>query len=228
MCGLCVYSSPGMAVLHMQKYDIVNKGCIFCSNRIFTEGTCKLLNLIISDMVDEDFVLHNRERPVSALLFGTSSLLSKPGQTLAPLFGTLMLSAFTGRLAGFYDAENMVNYYMMMHLIFWQVKMYSKLGCQEASQSVLASWWGMVEKSVNCIETRALLYSSLYQLHVDSFNCLRGGIFPCGVPGWIGLKAYGVADIWNVSVDKFLRPKCCRCNNETVLNCFLQSMIMSR
>ncbi|XP_039258832.1 transmembrane protein 180-like isoform X2 [Styela clava] len=72
--------------------------CIFiASNRIFTEGTCKLLNLVVSDLVDEDYVLHDRPHPASALLFGMSSLLSKPGQTLAPLFGTLLLSTYTGK-----------------------------------------------------------------------------------------------------------------------------------
>lgn len=72
--------------------------CIFiASNRIFTEGTCKLLNLVVSDLVDEDYVVNNRPHPASALLFGMSSLLSKPGQTLAPLLGTLLLSVYTGR-----------------------------------------------------------------------------------------------------------------------------------
>lgn len=66
------------------------------SNRVFTEGTCKLLNLIISDLVDEDFVLHNRKQAISALIFGTSALLSKPGQTLAPLIGTWLLAEQTG------------------------------------------------------------------------------------------------------------------------------------
>ncbi|XP_013383001.1 transmembrane protein 180 [Lingula anatina] len=66
------------------------------SNRIFTEGTCKLLNLVISDLVDEDFVLHNRNQAVSALMFGTAALVSKPGQTLAPLIGTWLLSVQTG------------------------------------------------------------------------------------------------------------------------------------
>ncbi|GFO44785.1 transmembrane protein 180-like [Plakobranchus ocellatus] len=71
--------------------------CIFISsNRIFTEGTCKLLSLVISDLVDEDAVLHNRPVPVSALIFGTAALLSKPGQTLAPLIGTWILSLQTG------------------------------------------------------------------------------------------------------------------------------------
>ena len=69
---------------------------LFFSNRIFTEGTCKLLNLIISDLVDEDFVLHKRKQTISALVFGTSALLSKPGQTLAPLIGTWLLAEQTG------------------------------------------------------------------------------------------------------------------------------------
>ncbi|XP_052772156.1 transmembrane protein 180-like [Mya arenaria] len=71
--------------------------CVFiASNRVFTEGTCKLLNLVISDLVDEDFVLHHRHQPVSALMFGTAALLSKPGQTLAPLVGTWLLAKQTG------------------------------------------------------------------------------------------------------------------------------------
>lgn len=71
--------------------------CIFiASNRIFTEGTCKLLNLVITDLVDEDFVINKRKQAVSALVFGTSALLSKPGQTLAPLIGTWLLVLHTG------------------------------------------------------------------------------------------------------------------------------------
>ena len=67
-----------------------------CSNRVFTEGTCKLLNLVISDLVDEDYVMHHRKQSISALVFGTSALLSKPGQTLAPLLGTWLLAKQTG------------------------------------------------------------------------------------------------------------------------------------
>jgi len=66
------------------------------SNRVFTEGTCKLLILVISDLVDEDVVLHRRPQAVSALMFGTIAFLSKPGQTIAPLLGTWLLSMTTG------------------------------------------------------------------------------------------------------------------------------------
>ncbi|CAL1548687.1 unnamed protein product [Lymnaea stagnalis] len=71
--------------------------CFFiASNRVFTEGTCKLLSLVISDLVDEDVVLHSRPQAVSALVFGTAALISKPGQTLAPIIGTWILAMQTG------------------------------------------------------------------------------------------------------------------------------------
>ncbi|KAM9837179.1 transmembrane protein 180 [Aulostomus maculatus] len=71
--------------------------CIFiASNRVFTEGTCKLLKLVVSDLVDEDFVVNRRQQAASALLFGMVALLTKPGQTFAPLIGTWLLCAYTG------------------------------------------------------------------------------------------------------------------------------------
>ena len=42
-------------------------------------------------------MLHRRSQAVSALVFGTAALLSKPGQTLAPLIGTSLLSLQTGK-----------------------------------------------------------------------------------------------------------------------------------
>ncbi|KAJ8365285.1 hypothetical protein SKAU_G00141160 [Synaphobranchus kaupii] len=71
--------------------------CVFiASNRVFTEGTCKLLNLVITDLVDEDFVLNRRQQAASALLFGMVALVTKPGQTFAPLIGTWLLCVYTG------------------------------------------------------------------------------------------------------------------------------------
>lgn len=67
------------------------------SNRVFTEGTCRLLKLVISDLVDEDFVVNRRQQAASALLFGMVALLTKPGQTFAPLIGTWLLCVYTGR-----------------------------------------------------------------------------------------------------------------------------------
>ncbi|KAM4703621.1 transmembrane protein 180 [Rhinophrynus dorsalis] len=71
--------------------------CIFiASNRVFTEGTCKLLTLVVTDLVDEDFVLNRRKQAASALLFGMVALVTKPGQTFAPLIGTWLLCVYTG------------------------------------------------------------------------------------------------------------------------------------
>ena len=68
-----------------------------CSNRVFTEGTCKLLNLVVTDLVDEDLVLNRRKQAASALLFGMVALVTKPGQTFAPLIGTWLLCVYTGK-----------------------------------------------------------------------------------------------------------------------------------
>jgi hypothetical protein len=59
---------------------------------VFTEGCCKLLNLVVSDLIDEDSVLHSRETSISALIFGTTNLFTKPGQSLAPLIGTYYMA----------------------------------------------------------------------------------------------------------------------------------------
>ncbi|XP_047558747.1 transmembrane protein 180 isoform X4 [Lutra lutra] len=66
------------------------------SNRVFTEGTCKLLTLVVTDLVDEDLVLNRRKQAASALLFGMVALVTKPGQTFAPLLGTWLLCFYTG------------------------------------------------------------------------------------------------------------------------------------
>ena len=71
--------------------------CLFIvSNRVFTEGTCKLCGLVQSDLVDEDFVIHQRSQSVSALVIGMSAFFSKPGQTLAPVVGAWVVSRFAG------------------------------------------------------------------------------------------------------------------------------------
>ena len=44
------------------------------------QGTCKLLGLVVSDLVDEDFVRNRRSTSFSAFVFGTANFLAKPGQ----------------------------------------------------------------------------------------------------------------------------------------------------
>jgi hypothetical protein len=51
---------------------------------------------VITDLVDEDYVINKRKTAISALIFGTTSFLAKPGQTLAPLIGTFLITKTTG------------------------------------------------------------------------------------------------------------------------------------
>eukprot|EP00117_Sycon_ciliatum_P044873 scpid44646/ scgid32311/ Transmembrane protein 180 len=92
--ALKILMAVGMILAGSQNFFLL---CVFImSNRVFTEGTCKLLNLVISDLVDEDYVIHARRTPISALMFGTTALLTKPGQSLAPLMGIWLLTRLTG------------------------------------------------------------------------------------------------------------------------------------
>eukprot|EP00042_Codosiga_hollandica_P018295 m.53476 g.53476 ORF g.53476 m.53476 type:complete len:505 (-) comp48585_c0_seq4:114-1628(-) len=84
--------SLAVGMLALGPYSSLMLILFIASNRVVTEGMCKLLNLVISDLVDEDYVRNNRDQAVSALIFGTCSLLSKPGQTLAPLIGTWLIA----------------------------------------------------------------------------------------------------------------------------------------
>jgi hypothetical protein len=58
------------------------------SNRMFTEGICKLLDLIITDLIDEDQFIHQRIFSLPTLIFGIMAFLSKPGQTFASLISS--------------------------------------------------------------------------------------------------------------------------------------------
>ena len=49
-------------LVYMADYQMIWLIAIFiASNRIFTEGICKLCDLIISDLIDEDFIENDRE-----------------------------------------------------------------------------------------------------------------------------------------------------------------------
>ncbi|CAF0927378.1 unnamed protein product [Rotaria sordida] len=75
--------------LFIQGNDSIWLLCLFLvSNRMFTEGICKLFDLIITDLIDEDQFLHKRSSPLPALIFGTMAFLSKPGQTIAPIISS--------------------------------------------------------------------------------------------------------------------------------------------
>lgn len=67
---------------------------IFTSVVVHAEGACKLITLIVSDLVDEDFILQQRPQAVSALVGGTVNLFAKSGQSLAPIIGTWLMFRF--------------------------------------------------------------------------------------------------------------------------------------
>ncbi|BHF58745.1 hypothetical protein SprV_0100170000 [Sparganum proliferum] len=96
-CLFMVKVALGITLYLFGRGNLFILSLFLACNRIFTEGVCKLLSQIISDLVDEDFVLNDRAQPLSALMFGATSLLGRPGQTFAPLIGYSMLSALTGK-----------------------------------------------------------------------------------------------------------------------------------
>eukprot|EP01114_Cavostelium_apophysatum_P001315 TRINITY_DN11119_c0_g1_i1.p1 TRINITY_DN11119_c0_g1~~TRINITY_DN11119_c0_g1_i1.p1 ORF type:complete len:474 (-),score=86.24 TRINITY_DN11119_c0_g1_i1:66-1487(-) len=62
------------------------------ANKVFSETICRHGNLVLADLVDEDFVLNNRAQSMSSMIFGANALFSKPGQSLAPMLGWYLLS----------------------------------------------------------------------------------------------------------------------------------------
>lgn len=41
-------------------------------------------NLVLADIVDEDYVVNTRAQSMSSAIFGANALFTKPGQSLAP------------------------------------------------------------------------------------------------------------------------------------------------
>ncbi len=70
----------------------------FFSNRIFTEGICKLFDLIITDLIDEDQYIHQRISPLPTLIFGTMTFLAKPGQTFASIISSRLVYSLNNLL----------------------------------------------------------------------------------------------------------------------------------
>lgn len=62
-------------------------------NRVLTEGVCRLQSLVLSDISDEDIVLHDRPQSHAATVNGLVSLISKPFQSLAPVVTCYFLAA---------------------------------------------------------------------------------------------------------------------------------------
>lgn len=84
---LCVYIASNRVSTEVWNGTCCHRKCLplqltLDSGRGLEQGVCRLLNIAISDLVDEDYVIHGRQTAVSALVFGTTALLSKPGQVV--------------------------------------------------------------------------------------------------------------------------------------------------
>ncbi|GAB5371420.1 hypothetical protein AAMO2058_001578400 [Amorphochlora amoebiformis] len=75
-------------------------------NRITTEGVCKLMDLAISDLADEDFVVNKRKQPLPALIFGSFSFLARIGQSLGPIIGFWLISSLSERNPGNFSSTD--------------------------------------------------------------------------------------------------------------------------
>jgi Na+/melibiose symporter-like transporter len=60
-------------------------------NKMLGEAVCRHTNLILSDVIDEDSVLHGRHASESTLIHGLSFFVSKPGQSIAPMVAMTLL-----------------------------------------------------------------------------------------------------------------------------------------
>eukprot|EP01059_Diplonema_ambulator_P010419 TRINITY_DN20457_c0_g1_i1.p1 TRINITY_DN20457_c0_g1~~TRINITY_DN20457_c0_g1_i1.p1 ORF type:complete len:520 (+),score=163.29 TRINITY_DN20457_c0_g1_i1:61-1620(+) len=61
-------------------------------NRILTENVCRLEPLLVTDLIDEDCILHRRSHLMSSMIFGSIALITKPAQSLAPMVGYYYIS----------------------------------------------------------------------------------------------------------------------------------------
>ena len=68
-------------------------------NRVTSELVCRLMPLVKCDLVDEDAYVHDRAGSLSAAVVGSTEIVGKAGQSLAPMLGIALFS-FHGRAAG--------------------------------------------------------------------------------------------------------------------------------
>eukprot|EP01063_Lacrimia_lanifica_P013351 TRINITY_DN1999_c0_g2_i1.p1 TRINITY_DN1999_c0_g2~~TRINITY_DN1999_c0_g2_i1.p1 ORF type:complete len:536 (+),score=124.94 TRINITY_DN1999_c0_g2_i1:98-1705(+) len=69
---------------------VVSASLLLC--RVLIENVCRLEPLLITDLIDEDCVIHKRRHLMSSVMFGAVALFSKPAQSLAPILGYYFIS----------------------------------------------------------------------------------------------------------------------------------------
>jgi Na+/melibiose symporter-like transporter len=85
--------------VHLPLMVLFVLGAFLVFNRISTEAVCRLSNLVVADIVDEDRVQFQRYESRAASIFGLQALISKPQVSLAPMVGWWVLD-----MAGFQPA----------------------------------------------------------------------------------------------------------------------------
>jgi len=68
-------------------------------NKVCNEAMCRHGNLVVADLVDEDYSINKRQESASTILYGANALFTKPGQSIAPMLGWSVLQ-YVG-----YDAD---------------------------------------------------------------------------------------------------------------------------
>eukprot|EP00993_Chasmostoma_nieuportense_P000274 NODE_1254_length_1582_cov_32.850172_g1184_i0.p1 GENE.NODE_1254_length_1582_cov_32.850172_g1184_i0~~NODE_1254_length_1582_cov_32.850172_g1184_i0.p1 ORF type:complete len:495 (+),score=136.71 NODE_1254_length_1582_cov_32.850172_g1184_i0:72-1556(+) len=99
LCWVCVYFSvPVSSLLYAENPPDIPAPpfvsvltAFLLVNRVVTECVCRLVPLIITDLIDEDTVLNSRKVTMSSMYFGCHAFFTKPGQSLAPMFGWWVL-----------------------------------------------------------------------------------------------------------------------------------------
>ena len=67
-------------------------GIYLLFNKSFSECICRHGNLVVADLIDEDFVRNGRHQSLSSAIHGTNAFFTKPGQSLAAMVGWKLLS----------------------------------------------------------------------------------------------------------------------------------------
>ncbi|XP_057294817.1 transmembrane protein 180-like isoform X1 [Hydractinia symbiolongicarpus] len=60
----------------------------------FVGATFGLFNLSVSDIIDDDQKKNNRSHPVSSMIFGLNALITKPAQSVSPMFVIYVLNQY--------------------------------------------------------------------------------------------------------------------------------------
>jgi len=93
IASFCLKVVLGIVALAVGLKNPLFIGAFAVMTRVFTECVCRLGPLVLSDLVDEDKVLHSRAKTMSATVIGANSFFTKPGESLAPMLGWAIVNS---------------------------------------------------------------------------------------------------------------------------------------